>query len=128
MIIPSHLLALIIAYISKKDTQGIKKRYKRACFFVTTMLHLKYPKKIQDLAEREVMCVNPNKLRAVMALHGDSGVDLAKFLNISKQAFYSKINGRDGREFTQSEIQKIKERYSLTPEEVDDIFFEQLVS
>lgn len=72
--------------------------------------------------------MNPNKLRAVMALHGDSGVDLAKFLNISKQAFYSKINGRDGREFTQSEIQKIKERYSLTPEEVDDIFFEQLVS
>lgn len=72
--------------------------------------------------------MNPNKLRAVMALHGDNGNILSKVLEISPQAFSAKLNGRNGREFTQSEIQAIKERYNLTAEDVDDIFFGSVVS
>ena len=67
--------------------------------------------------------MNPNKLRAVMVLHGENGTILSKALGISQQAFSAKINGRKGREFTQSEIRTIKERYSLTAEDIDDIFF-----
>lgn len=67
--------------------------------------------------------MNANKLRAVMALHGENGTILSKALGISPQAFSAKINGRRGREFTQSEIHAIKERYSLTAEDIDDIFF-----
>lgn len=68
------------------------------------------------------------KLKSKMALYGDTGGDLAEYLSISRTRLSSKIHETNGAEFTQGEIQKIKERYSLTGTEVDEIFFSQKVS
>lgn len=69
-----------------------------------------------------------NKLKSKMALYGDTGGDLANYLSISRSTLSSKMNETNGSEFTQNEILKIKERYSLTGEEVDEIFFNKKVS
>ena len=67
-------------------------------------------------------------LRSKMILFGDNNSLLAEFIGISKQRFSAKINETKGAEFTQSEIKKIKERYSLTAEEIECIFFKNEVS
>lgn len=69
-----------------------------------------------------------NKLKSKMALHGDNGGDLASYLHISRSTLSSKMNETNGSEFTQNEILKIKEKYSLTSDEVDEIFFNSKVS
>ena len=56
-------------------------------------------------------------------LHGDRNEDLAKYIGISATRFSAKLNETDGAEFTQGEIKAIKEKYNLTGEEVDAIFF-----
>lgn len=66
--------------------------------------------------------MNTNKLRAKMALNGDTGTTLSETLGLSQQRFSAKLNGNNA-EFNQSEIQLIKDRYNLTAAEVDDIFF-----
>lgn len=71
--------------------------------------------------------MNTNKLRAKMALHGDTGGTLAKALDLSPQWLSRKLNEKNA-EFTQGEIQAIKDRYNLTAEEVDEIFFDIKVS
>ena len=70
--------------------------------------------------------MNTNKLRSVMVLHGDNGVKLARALGISQNSLSKKMTGKS--QFTQDEIWRIKKRYGLTPEEVDEIFFTQRVS
>lgn len=72
--------------------------------------------------------MNIKKLKSKMALYGDTGGDLANYLNISRSTLSFKMNETNGAEFVQSEIQKIKKRYSLTSKEVDEIFFEAKVS
>ena len=72
--------------------------------------------------------MNPNKLRSKMVLFGDTNTTLGKALDIAYQTFSAKINATNGAEFTQGEIQTIKDRYNLTAEEVDEIFFNQKVS
>jgi len=72
--------------------------------------------------------MNVNKLKAVMILHGDTGTSLSEYLGISQATFSLKINGKRNSEFTQKEIQAIKDKYNLTPEEVDSIFFDVKVS
>jgi len=67
--------------------------------------------------------VNTAKLKSIMVLHGDTGAILAKALGITPQSFSLKLNEKNGAEFTQNEITKIKERYSLSPEDIDTIFF-----
>jgi DNA-binding XRE family transcriptional regulator len=67
--------------------------------------------------------MNKNKLKSVMALHGDMGKDLAKALGISQQALSAKINERKGAGFIQREILVIKTRYSLSADDIDNIFF-----
>lgn len=69
-----------------------------------------------------------NKLKSKMALYGDNGGDLAEYLNISRSTLSGKMNETNGAEFTQGEIQKIKERYDLNSNEVDEIFFNAKVS
>ena len=64
-----------------------------------------------------------NLLEAQMKIHGDRQEDLAKAIGVSLNTFSMKLNGRNDRGFTGTEIQKIKERYNLTAEEVDEIFF-----
>lgn len=67
--------------------------------------------------------MNKNELEAMMKRHGDTGGDLANFLDIARSTFSAKLNETNGAEFTQGEIMKIKSKYSLTPEQVDVIFF-----
>ena len=69
--------------------------------------------------------MNKLKLESVMRLHGDTGTSLAKFLNIARATFSAKINETNRAEFTQGEISMIKEKYSLSPEDVDTIFFDR---
>ncbi len=72
--------------------------------------------------------MNANKLKSFMVLNGDTGYSLAKALNISPQRFSAKLNERNGAEFTQREIQIIKERYNLNAADIDEIFFNKKVS
>ena len=69
-----------------------------------------------------------DELISVMKKHGDRQEDLAKYIGISPQRFSAKINEKDGAEFTQGEIQKIKRKYNLTADQVDIIFFNDDVS
>ena len=66
--------------------------------------------------------MNKAKLRSFMALHGDTNKDVAELLGITEQSFSCKIN-ENGTEFKQGEITKLKDKYKLTPDDVDEIFF-----
>lgn len=66
--------------------------------------------------------MNKALLRSVMVLHDDTNKSLAEYLGISAKSINDKIN-ENGTEFKQSEIAAIKKRYSLTDEQVSDIFF-----
>ena len=72
--------------------------------------------------------MNKEKLRSIIVLNGENQNILSLFMGITPQSFSGKINERNGAEFTQSEIKLIKDRYNLTAEEVDEIFFAQHVS
>lgn len=71
--------------------------------------------------------MNKAALRSVMVLHGDGNKELAECLGISEQSVSAKIN-ENGTEFKQGEIAKIIERYNLTAEQVEAIFFASEVS
>ena len=66
--------------------------------------------------------MNKAKLKSIMVLHGDTNKDIADLLGISEQSVSCKIN-ENGTEFKQGEITRIKDRYGLSPAEVDAIFF-----
>ncbi len=72
--------------------------------------------------------MNKNILEAVMKLNNDNGQTLARHLGIARTTFSNKLNETRGAEFTQGEIKRIKDRYNLTAEEIDEIFFNQKVS
>lgn len=57
-----------------------------------------------------------------MFMFGDTNRTLADALGISEPSLSNKINENDT-EFKQGEIATIKRRYSLTPQQVDEIFF-----
>lgn len=67
--------------------------------------------------------MNKRMLESVMKLNGDTGTSLAQFLGIARCTFSAKINETNGAEFTQGEINKIKNKYNLEAQEVDNIFF-----
>lgn len=67
--------------------------------------------------------MNKKILESKMKLFGDTNASLAKHIGISPQSLSAKKNETNGKEFNQGEIFKIKERYSLSAEEVDAIFF-----
>lgn len=67
--------------------------------------------------------MNTNMFKSKMKLHGDTNAKLAAAIGISPQRLSAKINETGGAEFTQGEIEKIRDRYNLTPDEVDSIFF-----
>ena len=62
------------------------------------------------------------QLRSIMVLHGDTNKDLADYLGISEQSVSNKIN-ENGTEFKQGEIARIKTKYNLSCEQIDNIFF-----
>ena len=66
--------------------------------------------------------MNGALLKSVMVLNGDTVRDLAKYLGKTPQSISDKINER-GTEFKQGEIALIKERYNLSAEQVESIFF-----
>ena len=66
--------------------------------------------------------MDKNRLRSVMVLFGDTSETLANYLGISQSAFSKKINEKSTAGFTQPEIMRIKEKYSLSGEDIDHIF------
>lgn len=56
-----------------------------------------------------------------MDIYGDTLESLANYLNIAYQTLSKKMNGHV--DFTRTEILKIKQRYNLSAEQVDNIFF-----
>lgn len=70
--------------------------------------------------------MNKSALRAKMIINNDTGITLAKALDISETTLSAKMNGKA--EFTRNEIAKIKLRYNLSAEEIDDIFFNYKVT
>lgn len=66
--------------------------------------------------------MNKGLLKSIMVLHGDTIADLAKCLDITPQSVSGKMNER-GTEFKQGEIAAIKERYNLSADQVEAIFF-----
>lgn len=66
--------------------------------------------------------MNGALLKSIMVLNGDTVRDLAKYLGKTPQSISDKINER-GTEFKQGEIALIKERYKLSAEQVESIFF-----
>lgn len=69
--------------------------------------------------------MNAKLLRSKMVLFDDTNNSLAEALGISAQRLSEKINERNGAQFTQGEIEIIRNRYSLNSQEVIDIFFYQ---
>jgi len=67
--------------------------------------------------------MNKNLFKSKMALFGDTNQTVAEALNISPQRNSAKLNGTNGAEYTQGEICILKQRWHLTAEEVDLIFF-----
>lgn len=70
--------------------------------------------------------MNTKLLNVEMLLHGDNQGTLAEALGISRPSLSAKIHGK--RDFSQSEILFIKNRYNLKAKAVDDIFFSKNVS
>lgn len=70
--------------------------------------------------------MNNKKLRAEMLRYGDKAEDLARVLKISRQSLSKRQNKHV--EFSRSEIEKIANRYSLSAEQVYEIFFAEEVS
>lgn len=71
--------------------------------------------------------MNKKLLKSKMVLFGDSIITLATILKVSRPRLSAKINTWNGAEFNQSEIEAIKIRYELTPDEVIQIFFNESV-
>ena len=65
--------------------------------------------------------VNKRLLNSKMALFGDTQQDLARAIGVNLATLNAKINNKSM--FNADEIITIKERYHLTPDEVDSIFF-----
>lgn len=65
--------------------------------------------------------MNKNMLESAMKAFGDTGETLSNYLNISRSTFSLKLNGKN--DFTLSEMTAIKQRYSLSCEQIDAIFF-----
>lgn len=63
-----------------------------------------------------------------MKLFGDTQKILAEELGLSLTRINEKINETNGAEFRMREIRFFRDRWSLTPEEVDLIFFTKKVS
>lgn len=66
--------------------------------------------------------MNGPLLRSIMVLHGDTTRTLAEYLGITQTSVSNKIN-ENGTEFKQGEIAAIKEKYNLSMEQVEAIFF-----
>ena len=90
------------------------------------MLILRCLKKIINSGGGGVIKVNKQLLRSKMALFGDTVATLSSKIGTSTASLSLKINGKS--DFRQSEIDKIKNIYYLSAEEIVNIFFASSVS
>lgn len=72
--------------------------------------------------------MNKAMLESFMKLKGDTSSTLASHLGIARSSFSAKMNEYEGRCFTQKEICIIKNRYNLSSDDADRIFFADFVS
>lgn len=70
--------------------------------------------------------MNEVELRIEMLRHGDNNTTLAKALGKSLSVVCHKLKGRQ--RFTQPEMQIIIDRYGLSPEQIQEIFFARKVA
>lgn len=70
--------------------------------------------------------MNKNMFVSKMKLFGDTQQILADAMGMSLSRLNAKINEINGAQFTKSEIAFFRNRWKLTPEEVDQIFFASL--
>ena len=66
--------------------------------------------------------MNTNELKKVMLDHNDKNGDLSRFLGMSESTFSSKLHER-GASFRKCEIKAIADRYALTADQIQTIFF-----
>lgn len=71
--------------------------------------------------------MNKNMFVSKMKLFGDTQQILADALGLSVSRLNAKINGTNGSQFRLKEIAFFRNRWRLTPEEVDAIFFASCV-
>ena len=64
---------------------------------------------------------NINLLKSKMVLKGETQIELAEELGITRPALNVKMNGKS--DFKQSEINIIAKRYELSDDELIEIFF-----
>lgn len=67
--------------------------------------------------------MNKNKLLAVIKENGDTQDTLAEAIGLSRSRLSAKIHERNGAAFTHPEIVSIKNRYNLSDEQLNAIFF-----
>jgi hypothetical protein len=72
--------------------------------------------------------MNKRLFKVKMLLFGETNQTVADALHITPQRNSAKVNGTNGAEYTQGEIMILKNRWNLTPDEVDQIFFTNEVS
>lgn len=70
--------------------------------------------------------MNSVKLRTVMLENGKTMREISQFIHISEQAFYNKLHGKT--EFKSSEILKLTAFLKLSMEQVNEIFFDNMVN
>lgn len=66
--------------------------------------------------------MNKEMLRSIMVLNGDTNKELAEYLEISEASVSAKMN-ENKTEFKQKEIAKIRDKYNLSAEQIEAIFF-----
>lgn len=66
--------------------------------------------------------MNKEMLRSIMVLNGDTNKELADYLEISEASVSAKMN-ENKTEFKQKEIAKIRDKYNLSAEQIEAIFF-----
>ena len=67
--------------------------------------------------------MNKELFKSIIILNKDTQGDLANYLDITQGTLSFKLTGKA--DFTRSEIKKIKDRYNLNPEQINEIFFNQ---
>ena len=65
--------------------------------------------------------MNTELLKSIIVLNKDTQGELANYLGTTQGTLSFKITGKS--DFTRSEIKRIKDRYNLTAEQVNEIFF-----
>lgn len=64
---------------------------------------------------------SPNEFNALIAKHGQTKEDVAAIIGVNPATLYRKISGVS--DFTRREIQTISRAYSLTADDINNIFF-----